>query len=268
MGGAAAHAAAAEAARARLSDANRLRENAPWQAWLVGASRAGHEAALLACIGMGADARLPDASGNTPLHHAARFGHASLVTPLVQAGADVAALNAHGWAPLHLAALHRHARRCAFPAGPILAPRRSRRCIRFWLGLRGEHGRCLALAESRWLAHPLRRCFERWSGDRFSLPDRWQLGTCSGTGVHRTGVLPPPSGDVVPDRGVASAGGGPWPSHVPQGSCAGEQHLAFVWTEAAGWKGGCGRGPAPLDDTQGSRGGSLRPVPPPRSVAV
>ena len=65
-----------------------------------GASRAGHEAALLACIGMGADARLPDASGNTPLHHAARFGHASLVTPLVEAGSDVAALNAHGWAPL------------------------------------------------------------------------------------------------------------------------------------------------------------------------
>ncbi|WP_373869174.1 ankyrin repeat domain-containing protein [Acinetobacter soli] len=78
----------------------------------MGASRAGEEAALLACIGMGADARLPDASGNTPLHHAARFGHASLVTPLVEAGADVAALNALGWAPLHLAARHRHARVC------------------------------------------------------------------------------------------------------------------------------------------------------------
>ncbi|HGM5957933.1 TPA: ankyrin repeat domain-containing protein [Stenotrophomonas maltophilia] len=103
---------AVEEARARQSDANRLRENAPWQGWLVGASRAGHEAALLACIGMGADARLPDASGNTPLHHAARFGHASLVTPLVEAGSDVAALNAHGWAPLHLAALHKHARAC------------------------------------------------------------------------------------------------------------------------------------------------------------
>ena len=103
---------AVEEARARQSDANRLRENAPWQGWLVGASRAGHEAALLACIGMGADARLPDASGNTPLHHAARFGRALLVTPLVQAGADVAALNGHGWAPLHLAALHKHARAC------------------------------------------------------------------------------------------------------------------------------------------------------------
>ncbi|HEL3176031.1 TPA: ankyrin repeat domain-containing protein [Stenotrophomonas maltophilia] len=103
---------AVEEARARKSDANRLRENAPWQAWIVEASRAGHEAALLACIGMGADARLPDASGNTPLHHAARFGHVSLVTPLVEAGADVAALNAHGWAPLHLAALHKHARAC------------------------------------------------------------------------------------------------------------------------------------------------------------
>lgn len=103
---------AVEEARARRSDANRLRENAPWQGWLVGASRAGHEAALLACIGMGADARLPDASGNTPLHHAARFGHFSLVTPLVEAGADVAALNAHGWVPLHLAALHKHARAC------------------------------------------------------------------------------------------------------------------------------------------------------------
>jgi len=103
---------AVEEARARQSDANRLRENAPWQGWLVGASRAGHEAALLACIGMGADAQLPDASGNTPLHHAARFGRALLVTPLVQAGADVAALNGHGWAPLHLAALHKHARAC------------------------------------------------------------------------------------------------------------------------------------------------------------
>ncbi|MBA0237282.1 ankyrin repeat domain-containing protein [Stenotrophomonas maltophilia] len=105
-------AVAVEEVRTRQYDAKRLRENAPWQAWLVGASRSGHEAALQACIGMNADPRLPDASGNTPLHHTARFGHASLVTPLVEAGADVAALNAHGWAPLHLAALHKHARAC------------------------------------------------------------------------------------------------------------------------------------------------------------
>lgn len=103
---------AAEEVRAQRADAQRLRENAPWQAWLTGASRAGHEAALLACIEMGAEVRMSDASGNTPLHHAARFGHAHLIKPLVDAGADVSALNGQGWAPLHLAALHKHARAC------------------------------------------------------------------------------------------------------------------------------------------------------------
>ncbi len=103
---------AAEEARAAHADAQRLQEHGPWQAWLTGASRAGHEAALLACIGMGASVRMPDVNGNTPLHHAARFGHAHLVTPLVEAGADVSALNGQGWAPLHLASLHKHARVC------------------------------------------------------------------------------------------------------------------------------------------------------------
>lgn len=103
---------AAEEARAARADAQRLQEHAPWQAWLTGASRAGHEAALLACISMGASVRMPDPNGNTPLHHAARFGHAHLVTPLVKAGADVSTLNGQGWAPLHLASLHKHARVC------------------------------------------------------------------------------------------------------------------------------------------------------------
>lgn len=102
----------AEEASAQQHDAQCLKDNAPWQAWLTGASRAGHEAALLACIGMGASVRMPDASGNTPLHHAARFGHAHLIKPLVDAGADVSALNGQGWAPLHLASLHKHARAC------------------------------------------------------------------------------------------------------------------------------------------------------------
>ena len=103
---------AAEEARVANADAQRLQEHGPWQAWLTGASRAGHEAALVACIGMGASVRMPDASGNTPLHHAARFGHAHLITPLVEAGADLSALNGQGWAPLHLASLHKHARVC------------------------------------------------------------------------------------------------------------------------------------------------------------
>ena len=103
---------AAEEARAAHADALRLQEHGPWQAWLTGASRAGHEAALLACIGMGASVRMPDVNGNTPLHQAARFGHAHLVSPLVKAGADVSALNGQGWAPLHLASLHKHARAC------------------------------------------------------------------------------------------------------------------------------------------------------------
>lgn len=103
---------AAEEVRAQQADAQRLRDNAPWQAWLTGASRAGHEAALLACIEMGADVRMADASGNTALHHASRFGHAHLIKPLVDAGADVSALNGQGWAPLHLASLHKHARAC------------------------------------------------------------------------------------------------------------------------------------------------------------
>lgn len=103
---------AAEEARAAHADAQRLREQPGWQAWLTVASRSGHEAALLACIGMGASVRMPDTTGNTPLHHAARFGHAHLVKPLVDAGADVSALNGQGWAPLHLAALHKHARAC------------------------------------------------------------------------------------------------------------------------------------------------------------
>lgn len=103
---------AAEEARAARADAKSLQEHGPWQAWLTGASRAGHEDALLACIGMGASVRMPDANGNTPLHHAARFGHAHLVSPLVEAGADVSTLNGQGWAPLHLASLHKHARVC------------------------------------------------------------------------------------------------------------------------------------------------------------
>lgn len=103
---------AAEEARAARADALGLQEHGPWQAWLTGASRAGHEAAVLACIGMGASVRMPDLNGSTPLHHAARFGHAHLVSPLVDAGADVSALNGQGWAPLHLASLHKHARVC------------------------------------------------------------------------------------------------------------------------------------------------------------
>lgn len=103
---------AAEEARAAHADAIRLQDHGPWQAWLTGASRAGHEAAVLACIGMGASVRMPDVNGNTPLHHAARFGHAHLVTPLVESGADVSTLNGQGWAPLHLASLHKHARVC------------------------------------------------------------------------------------------------------------------------------------------------------------
>lgn len=99
-------------ARERQLDADRLESVPPWQAWLIGAARAGHEPALRACLGMGAEPDAPDLNGNAALHHAARFGHAHLVAPLADAGAHLDLANRHGRTPLQVAADHGRAPVC------------------------------------------------------------------------------------------------------------------------------------------------------------
>ena len=57
----------------------------------------------------GAQANLPDVSGNTPLHTATIYGHMELVKLLLQHGADVYKKGQYGAIPVHMAAREGHA---------------------------------------------------------------------------------------------------------------------------------------------------------------
>ncbi|HEY6438199.1 MAG TPA: ankyrin repeat domain-containing protein, partial [Ignavibacteriaceae bacterium] len=57
----------------------------------------------------GADVKVANNHGYTPLHRAARYGHLDVVKYLVeQKGADVNAVNKYGYTPLHRAARYGH----------------------------------------------------------------------------------------------------------------------------------------------------------------
>jgi ankyrin repeat protein len=56
----------------------------------------------------GADVKVVDKDGDTPLHSAASSGHWDVVKYLVEKGADVKAANKDGDIPLHLAVRYGH----------------------------------------------------------------------------------------------------------------------------------------------------------------
>ena len=73
---------------------------------LIAATRDSHEGrpdAVTTLLANGADARKPDATGNTPLHHAARCAEPIIAALLVDAAIDVNAINAEGMTPLGIA---------------------------------------------------------------------------------------------------------------------------------------------------------------------
>ncbi|KFN50057.1 ankyrin repeat domain-containing protein [Arenimonas composti] len=63
----------------------------------------GRPEAVMTLLTNGADARHPDADGNTPLHHAARSTDAAVAALLLDAGAVLDALNGEGFSPLGIA---------------------------------------------------------------------------------------------------------------------------------------------------------------------
>jgi ankyrin repeat protein len=73
---------------------------------LIAATRDSHEGrpdAVTTLLANGADARAPDATGNTPLHHAARCAEPIIAALLVDAAIDVNAINAEGMTALGIA---------------------------------------------------------------------------------------------------------------------------------------------------------------------
>ena len=63
----------------------------------------GRPEAVMTLLANGADARLPDNEGNTPLHHAARSTDPAVAALLLDAGALVDTLNQEGFSPLGIA---------------------------------------------------------------------------------------------------------------------------------------------------------------------
>lgn len=63
----------------------------------------GRPEAVMTLLANGADPRLPDPDGNTPLHHAARSTDPAVAALLLDAGAPVDPLNAEGGTPLSIA---------------------------------------------------------------------------------------------------------------------------------------------------------------------
>ncbi len=63
----------------------------------------GRPDAVMTLLANGADARIADAAGNTPLHHAARCAEPSIAALLLDAAADVNAINAEGLTALAIA---------------------------------------------------------------------------------------------------------------------------------------------------------------------
>jgi ankyrin repeat protein len=73
---------------------------------LIAATRDSHDGrpdAVTTLLANGADARMPDAIGNTPLHHAARCAEPIIAALLVDAAIDVDAINAEGMTALGVA---------------------------------------------------------------------------------------------------------------------------------------------------------------------
>ena len=60
-------------------------------------------------LSRGAQANVPDSSGNTPLHVATIFGHMELVKLLIYQGGDVYKKGQHGAISIHIAAHEGHA---------------------------------------------------------------------------------------------------------------------------------------------------------------
>lgn len=60
----------------------------------------GRPEAVMTLLANGADPRLADAEGNTPLHHAARSSDPAVAALLLDKEADINALNREGWSPL------------------------------------------------------------------------------------------------------------------------------------------------------------------------
>lgn len=63
----------------------------------------GRPDAVMTLLANGADARIADSAGNTPLHHAARCAEPSIAALLLDAAADVNAINAEGMTALAIA---------------------------------------------------------------------------------------------------------------------------------------------------------------------
>lgn len=65
----------------------------------------GRTEAVMTLLANGADPRLTDTDGQTPLHHAARSTDPGVAALLLDAGAQLEALDAEGWSPLGIACL-------------------------------------------------------------------------------------------------------------------------------------------------------------------
>lgn len=79
-----------------------------WMTPLLAATRDswhGRPEAVMTLLTNGADPRITDAEGNTPLHHAARSSDPGVVALLRDAGAEMDALNADGVSPLGIACM-------------------------------------------------------------------------------------------------------------------------------------------------------------------
>ena len=70
----------------------------------------GHDAIVRLLLHEGADANLPNSSGQTALFAACTGGHEVSVKELLNAGSHVDAAAHDGWTPLHAATLHNHLR--------------------------------------------------------------------------------------------------------------------------------------------------------------
>ncbi len=81
---------------------------------------------VMTLITNGADPRIADAAGNTPLHHAARCADPALAAILLDAGADRDALNGEGHSPLAIAAMTHNSvvMRCLLERGAKAEPAR------------------------------------------------------------------------------------------------------------------------------------------------
>jgi ankyrin repeat protein len=59
-------------------------------------------------LSVGADVKVKDHEGFTPLHWAIYYGHVQVFQALREHGADIEAKDNHGWTPLHIATMNDH----------------------------------------------------------------------------------------------------------------------------------------------------------------